>query len=336
MKSWKVYGSKKSELVELDTQRSKGEIKVKVTKVILSPSDVALWSGAELDTPVVPGRVAIGLISDAGEFDSYKIGQKVLITPYAPCGACPACLSGKPYACTDIAVYGLIRDGFLSNFAVADASCITEIPDDIAEDDVLLSEHIAIAINVTEKLNIKKGDYVAVFGSSLLSYILCSLCIYYHAVPIMISSDAKGLDFARANGIYYTIDTKKEDARAKIAEMTSGNLADVAAFDCDSLTSPKDLCAYVKNKAQICLFGFGATPQGAKIDLSPIVNDGHVVFGVNNGGREIPTAINLIVNSAINLSPIEKEHAGFSKIESVLESRPLPLSEKVSIVEIEK
>ena len=336
MKSWKVYGETKSELIEQDTQRRDGEVKVKVTKVILSPSDAALWSGPELGTPVVPGRVAIGLISDAGDADGYQIGQKVLITPYSPCGECAACHSEKQGTCSDLVVHGIDRDGFLSNYAVAGTSCITEIPDGVAEDDTLLSEYIAIAITVTEKLNIKKGDYVAVFGSTVLSYLLCSLCIYYHAVPIMISDDTKALEFASQNGIYYTIDTKKEDARAKIAEMTSGNLADVAAFDCDSLSSPEDVCAYVKNKAEICLFGFGATPAGAKLDLSPIVNGGHVVMGVNNGNREIPTAINLLVNGAINVAPVEKEFVGFSKIEKTFKSRPLPFNEKVTIVEIEK
>ena len=336
MKSWKVYGSNKSEVLELDTQRAEDEIKVKVTKVILSPSDVSLWSGHTLDTPVVPGRVAIGLVSDAGEAAGYQIGQKVLITPYIPCNQCTVCRSEKGANCAEVNVYGLTADGFLSNFAIAHNSCVSEIPDGIAEDDTLLSEYIAIAITVTEKLNIKKGDYVAVFGSTLLSYLLSALCIYYHAIPIMISDDECGLEFARNNGVYYTINTKTENAREKIAEMTSGNMADVAALDCDSLSSPEDICNLVKCKAELCLFGFGATPQGSKMDLSSIVNGGHVVFGVNNGYREIPTAINLLVNNAVNLANVKKNFVGFSKIEQTFKETTLPFGTDVTIIEIEK
>lgn len=336
MKSWKVYGLNKSELVELDTQRLDGEIKVKVTKVVLSPSDLALWSGKELSAPVVPGRVAIGLVSDAEEAGGYQIGQKVLLTPYVPNALCSVSRGEKDENCADFDVYGLTCDGFLSNFAIASRACVTEIPDGLSEDDTLLSEYIAIAIKVTEKLNIKKGDYVAVFGSTLLSYLLSALCIYYHAVPIMISDDEAGLDFARRNGVYYTVNTKVENARERIAEMTSGNLADVAAYDCESMSSPEDVCHFVKDCAEVCLFGFGATPDGLKIDLAPIVNGGHVVFGVNNGYREIPTAINLLVNNAINLTEVKRHYVGFSKIEKVFKETTLPLGTDVTVIEIEK
>lgn len=336
MKSWKISGQAKSEIVELNTERAKDEIKVKVTKVILSPSDISLFKGGALSTPIVPGRVAIGLISDVGEDQGYKIGQKVLITPYTKKDEFRDCKGDKDEEDGDLTIYGLNSDGFLSNYAIAASNCITEIPDDVAEEDILLSEYIAIAITVTEKLEIKQGDFVAVFGSSFLSYVLCQLCIYYHAIPIMISSDEKGVEFAKAHGVYYTVDSEKENAREKIYQITSGNLANVAAFDCDTPSIPSDICELIKNKSKICFFGFGANSTPCNVDISPLVNGGHVIYCINNGEKEIHTAINLLVNKAINLDDVNKEHVGLSKVEDLFSSTDLPLSEKITVIEIEK
>ncbi|MFQ9737104.1 MAG: alcohol dehydrogenase catalytic domain-containing protein [Christensenellaceae bacterium] len=63
-----------------DLELTEDKVKVKITKALLSEADVAVYSGAtRVKYPVVPGRFAIGQVTEAAEDSYMKKGDRVYL-----------------------------------------------------------------------------------------------------------------------------------------------------------------------------------------------------------------------------------------------------------------
>ena len=69
MKVWQLaYPHNLQHVTAPDLKTTAGTVKVKITKALLCESDVAVYSGAlKVKHPFVPGRFAIGQVTEAGE-----------------------------------------------------------------------------------------------------------------------------------------------------------------------------------------------------------------------------------------------------------------------------
>ena len=69
MKVWQLaYPHNLQHVTAPDLKTTAGMVKVKITKALLCESDVAVYSGAlKVKYPFVPGRFAIGQVTEAGE-----------------------------------------------------------------------------------------------------------------------------------------------------------------------------------------------------------------------------------------------------------------------------
>ena len=72
MKVWQLNSPNNLQRADApDLELTEDKVKVKITKALLSEADVAVYSGAtRVKYPVVPGRFAIGQVTEAAE-DSY-------------------------------------------------------------------------------------------------------------------------------------------------------------------------------------------------------------------------------------------------------------------------
>ena len=83
MKIWQLVSQKNIQrTVSSDLKISPSTAKVKVTKALLSEADVASFVGAlKVQYPLVPGRFAVGIVTEAGEESFMKKGERVYLAP---------------------------------------------------------------------------------------------------------------------------------------------------------------------------------------------------------------------------------------------------------------
>ena len=84
MKRWELKDIKTMELVEDDSAQSlsDGYARVKITHVAINQADVSAYMGRiNVSHPIVPTRIATGLISEARGSRLNK-GQRVLLSSY--------------------------------------------------------------------------------------------------------------------------------------------------------------------------------------------------------------------------------------------------------------
>ena len=118
MKGWKLVGPNNLIEQELDEQAElNSQAKVKITKSLITLSDVLRYKD-ELDGEnVVLGSSGIGVISES-ETNLFGLekGKRVYIEPVRECLECQNCKSNEVSKCSNINTAGIDIDGFLRDF----------------------------------------------------------------------------------------------------------------------------------------------------------------------------------------------------------------------------
>lgn len=276
--------------------------KIRIARVSLTSSDVSAFEGKADFYPVVPGRIAMGLVSESSDM-TLRTGQRVMLSPYRRS-------SGS------LSVAGVDRNGYLADYVICPLSDIYTMPEGITDESIVFIEDVALAVTVLEKLDINKTQYLLLNGCSCLNLILGQLAIYYQAIPVIIDKDNSMLDLAQDMGIYFTVNPNEENVLQKIKEITSGKMCDCLALDLDSYANAEGLLDCMKEGGRLCLAGLDKKTEKLTTDFAPVFKKGLEIFGVNNGDGEIETGINMIATQVVKVDGLVKKIVDISECEN--------------------
>lgn len=301
MKSWLINDARKFELVTTNEEHTlKNEAKVKVTRVALSACDLALFNSSSSFLPVVPCRIATGLISESDDF-SLKKGQRVMLSPYYRSSNENFLVNGKN------------RNGYLSDFVVVPTSDIYTLPDGISDESVTFIEDIALNINAYSKLDIDRTQYVLIYSATASNLIFAQLCIYYQAIPIIIDDDAERLQIASDLGVYYCVNTNEDDLITKIKEITSGKMVNHLIINSDCYYHNDDLLKCVAYDGKVAIVGLNTLIDDLNLNVTSIITNNLTIYGVNNGIGELSTAINMLATGIIVIDKLVQKVVEFEQ-----------------------
>ena len=290
--------------------------KVKITKVLLTPEDTRTLLGDDSATyPVIPGRIAIGQISDASNFSYLEKGTRVYLNPTNNCGECINCLAGNTDSCTNLQTAGKNTNGYLRDFAVVENSQLYFLPSLVKDSEAILIDYIALALATINKLDIIKGEHVAVIGGGLIGLITSMLIIYYQGVPILIDGQEENLNKARLAGIYYNLfsDNKVEK---EVNELTGAHMAQKVIYIADSNINTDLALKLASYNAKVGFVGFSA--PNLKVNFNTAMKKQLEFCCVTNGFGYTEQAINLIANKVIDLSLFKFDMVRYDNAEDEL------------------
>lgn len=322
MKGWQVV--KPTEIEEItrsENLESVSYAKVKITKALLTDAEALVFSGEEKQLPVIPGRSAVGIIVEsAGNVFGIEKGARVYINPVTNCGECYNCRNSQKTACTDLRTAGENTDGYFRDFAVLPCSDLYALPESVSDESALFLEHIALAITITDKLNISKGEHIAVIGGGVLGNLLSQLIIYYRGVPILIDRSDEKLTAAQKSGIYYTVkhETQPQVVKA-VAELTGGRMTEKSVYITDSCANTKIPFVLTSFGGSIAFAGFDA--NNVRADIAPIMKKKLHITGITDGFGQTEAAINILVNKALDFSALNFGAAAYKDVPSLLSKR---------------
>lgn len=289
-----------TEVNKMEICESVDSSKIKITKVLLTPEDFATLKGTEnIQYPVIPGRVAIGQISDASESAYLAKGTRVFINPVCPCGECVECLSDNEDDCKNFLRAGKEINGFLRDFAVVNNSQLYFLPPTVKDSDAMLIDHMSLALATIDKLHITKGEHVAVIGGGYVGLILSMLIIYYQGVPILIDGSEQKLERSRLAGVYYNLfsDNKLEK---EVLELTGAHMAQKVIYVADSNINTDVALKLASNNARVGFVGFSS--PNLKVNFNLAMKKQLSFTCVTSGFGYTEQAINMLANKAIDLS----------------------------------
>ena len=313
MNYWTFDGDNSARLIGDETENeNSGCAKVKIIRSSIDNSDIFAYTRKKA-VSIVPSSSAAGLISECptGEF---KSGQRVFLS-----------CSGK--SGSDGASGGYLRD-----YANVSTDYIYELPDVIADNDIIFIDSIAKACNLIDKLEIKPAQTVIINGVSVINLIIAQLLRYHQALPIMIDSDDEKLGLAQDLGVDFIINSSQENVPYMVKSFTSGKMASALVVDLDILSDMDELPYCLAMGGKIALINANSALKCYKIDFINILNKELSIFGIKDGDGKVSMAINLLAMEKVKVSPLIGEVVGFSEVPQLMEKFKDGITFKMNIV----
>ncbi len=222
------------------------EALVRVRRCGLCGSDVAYYAGrVPLGTPsgrgpLVLGHEFAGEIVELGAVargaSGLGPGDRVAVDPLQPCHGCEACAAGHPHLCPRAAIAGVSRDGGLAEYAVAPYPSLRRLPPEVDDAAAAFVEPLACAVHGMEKLAVRPGQVVVVFGPGPMGLLLVRLARLLGAGRIvLVGTRDDRLAVGGRYGADHLVNLRDPrsphhvpDLRRAVAELSGGRLADRA------------------------------------------------------------------------------------------------------------
>ncbi len=313
MKGWKLTAPFKLEEKELEEPIINSACsKVRVTKALLTLNDLFIYRGDTDITDVVLGGSGIGIVSetDANLFGLEK-GKHIYIEPSRECKDCYNCKNNQPHKCLDRLIAGEDYDGFLSDFITTSQEKLFVLPDTVSDFEALFIDQISLAIAVVDKLDVQKGDYVAIVGANNFGNILAQLLIYYQAVPIILTTDSEDFEIAKNSGIYYALGPD-DDWKKEVSSITSGRMTDKVVYIHESNIPIAKAFNLASFNASVAITG--VMTKSVSFAFTQAIKKQLDIHCISNGFGNAAQSINLIANKAINLSHLKLDSIAYSDI----------------------
>ncbi len=309
MKVWQLaYPHNLQHVVAPDLKLTEDKVKVKVTKALITESDVAVYSGAlKVKAPFIPGRFAIGQVTEANEGSYVKKSERVYLAGITEDECSPDGLQ----------IAGETVDGFYRDFVLAGIDDVYPLPASVTDEAAFLIDAIALAEHVVDEMNIDVGQHILVLGGGVYGNILCQILIYHRAVPILADNNRERLARAKKSGIYYTF-PNDETLKDNILSVTGGTLADGAIYLAfANRCEPSVLFPLVKRDSHVAFCSL--TGKNLSVNLEYALKNNITIKGITESRAFVSTAINLLANKAINYTEFPFKNFREEELPALLE-----------------
>ena len=245
---------------------------VRIDTSTICGTDLHILKGDVPETTpgTILGHEAVGTVQEVGaSVTTVAPGDRVLLSCVTSCGRCRFCKQGRYGQCIGGGgwIFGHLIDGLQAEYArvpFADNS-VYKIPDQLTDEQVLFLADILPTSFEVGVLNgmVAPGDTVAIVGAGPIGLAaILTARLYSPGNIVAIDLADSRLDAAKRFGADTTINNSREDAVAKVMELTEGLGADVtveAVGVPDSFELAADLVRPAGHVANIGVHGKPAT-----------------------------------------------------------------------------
>ena len=271
------------------------DVLLQVYYVGLCGTDLHSYRGAStlITYPRIPGHEVSGTVVSKGERvpDSVAVGDRVMLSPYAHCGHCTACRTGRTNCCRYNETLGVQRDGAMTRRVAAHHSDLSS-SDLLSFEELVLVEPMSVGYHATNRGRVTATDCVLVIGCGTIGIGVIAAASQKGARVIAVDIDVTKLDRARVFGAEQTINAASEDTLGAVNRITEGDGASVAI---EAVGSPRtyrlavDAVAYAGRVVYI-----GYTNEEAYFDTTAFVRKEVDIMGSRNALGVFPEVIRMM------------------------------------------
>jgi 2-desacetyl-2-hydroxyethyl bacteriochlorophyllide A dehydrogenase len=222
--------------------------------------------------PYRPGHEVVGVVEATGSaVEDWTPGQRVVVTPYLPCGMCKMCISGRENLCENLQFFGCgYPQGGMADYFTLPADRLFAVPDSLDDLTAALIEPLSTPVHAVRLAGDVAGRSVAVLGTGTIGLFTIAV-LRAHGAGKIVSTDPNPAKRARAAalGADVTIDARTPDVAGQVREALGGS-ADIV-FDCVAIQSSTDQAIAIADKGgTVVVVG---VPAAAVTVPLPIVQD---------------------------------------------------------------
>ncbi len=268
MKAAVFYGIEDIRIEEVEGPVCKeDEIKIKVEYCAICGTDVRIfYSGhKKVIPPAIIGHEITGVVAEIGrnvEYPEIKVGDKVVIVTSVGCGKCKMCKNGFYNLCPDTKAIGYFYKGGFAEYLIIPEDAVKQkavikLPENLSLLEGSIIEPLSCCINGQNYLNIKKDDFVLIFGGGPIGFMHAELVKASGCKNVVIVDPAydRLLKFGKNFENIILLNPNEVDIKEEIMKMTDGFGADVVITACPAKKAQIDAIEITGSKGRISFFG---------------------------------------------------------------------------------
>ncbi len=313
-----------------------GEVLIRIGYVGICGSDVHYFETGAIgdfvvEPPFVLGHEAAGVVVALGSgVENLKVGDRVALEPGKTCGHCEFCRSGKYNLCPSVQFFATPPyDGVFQEYVSYDASMCFKLPDDVSLMEGALIEPLAVGFHAANQAAAHIGKNAVVFGSGCIG-LMSLLALKAEGVTDVYVVDVmdRRLEKAAELGASAVVNSSREDAIGKIAEIAGGYGVDIAIDTSGADAAINQAIRMVKPGGTIVCVGYSKSGK-VTLDMSVALNK-EITFRTVFRYRHIyPMAIAAVASGKVNLKDVVTDKFMLSDIQEAMERS---VSDKADIV----
>lgn len=308
-----------------------GEVQVRVGLAGLCGTDYRIWTG---DRPVryprVLGHELVGRVEGMGEgVGGFRPGDRVAIEPNYSCGACPLCREGNRNLCLSRTAIGIDVDGGFAESVRVPARCCWPAPAGVADEDLLMTEPLAVVVRAVARGAVGPDACAAVVGAGTLGLLALQVLRGRGARVLVVSRSSRRFALARELGAAATHALTDGALEAAARAFSGREGVDVVVETAGTADAVTDALSLVRPGGRVVLTGLPHEPT--PVAFFSIVRREVTVTGSMIYQDEFAEAMRLVAAGIVRTRPLVTHEFGLDAIGSAFAAHRQPDSIKVAI-----
>lgn len=308
------------------------EVVVRVHVAGLCGTDHRIWSGDRaVAYPRVMGHEFVGRVDAVGTgVTRVKVGDRVAVEPNYSCGSCPLCREGNRNLCLSRTAIGIDVDGCFAEVVRVPARCCWPAPTGVADEDLMLTEPLAVVVRAVARAGVRAGEAAAVVGVGTLGLLALQVLRVRGARVLCIGRSRRRLALARelgADAVHALVDGPPERA----GQVFSGR----EGVDCviETAGTPEavnDALGLVRPGGRIVLTGLPHAPT--PVGFFSVVRREVTITGSMIYQDEFADAMRLVAAGRVRTTPLITHRFPLDQISRAFAVHEEPAAIKVAVV----
>lgn len=304
MKAIKLAAPWEISCIEMERPVPKeGEALIRILAAGICGSDIGAFRGANklVTYPRIIGHELVGIVESIPEDNrnGIRVGDRVVVDPYLYCGHCYPCKIHRTNCCEDLKVLGVHVDGGMAEYYCHPADMLIKVPDDLSDVEAAMAEPLTISLHGIHRGGLQAGEYCAIIGAGPIGLAAGLVAEAYGAHAIMLDLVQERLDYAQSLGVEYIINSGKEDAVARIREITGGTMAQQVMECSGANPAIRATLDYVSNAGRVTLTGWPKLETSLPTDM--FTKKEIDIRGARTSAGEFPEAMELMRTKRVNM-----------------------------------
>lgn len=312
-----------------EPQAGSGEAVVKVAYCGVCGSDVHYYYSDLLPSGTIMGHEFCGTVEGLGEgVEGWRMGDRVLVYPFSPCGGCYWCRKGEEHLCPHALkqCYGIGLPGAYAEYVRVRTSSLIRIPEGMSDQEAALVEPLAVGLRAVRLSGIRPGDVVAILGAGPIG--LMTLLWARQAGPKSIY--VSEMSFQRAAmalrlGANRVFDPGREDPKIEIRNI-NGIGPDIV-FECaGASTTLQNAADVVRAGGRILLVGLSMEP----VQVQPFTWIGKEISlkgSLGYSAEEFALTVELLRQGKVDVKPLVTDIVSLHDLPEVFQALKRPTTQ---------
>jgi L-iditol 2-dehydrogenase len=309
-----------------------GEVLVRVGMAGLCGTDYGIWTGERaVAYPLVPGHEFVGRVEMVGAgVARVRVGDRVVIEPNYSCGMCPLCREGSRNLCLTRIAVGIDVDGCFAEMARVPERCCWPAPAAAADEDLLMTEPLAVVVRAVARAEVRPGQSAAVVGGGTLGLLALQVLRGAGARVLVVNRSPRRLRLARELGAAATHAVSQGGLEVAARDFSGREGVDVVVETAGTPEAVTHALALVRPGGRIVLTGLPHEPT--PVTFFSVVRREVTIAGSMIYQDEFPEAMRLVVAGTVRTRPLVTHRFPLDAIGEAFAAHRRPDSIKVAVL----